>query len=747
MLPSSKRRLSLDDMTAETTDTRRGDTPSQTGIVRSPMKKQRMPVKPKRRTSPLLFPFFSGRGILRSPGKNRSPIKYCSLQTQRPPSHITSQPSLSSMLRHRLTAINKNDSTVRDLYFLSDENEEERVERASNMREISASFGDSSAVVQWVAETVEENIQLRNKNAELSSLYVQAQSERDKSTYLLHETRNKCAEKTFTLEKFKTAFGLKSSNMVPCQQTTDFLENSTPSDSTPQMSGSTSRKRQTLTHKKIIAFGRRCAEGAMNATKEHMGKRAIDYSHALGLSQHKITDIDRVLTTETAQETRKRKAQETDSNRRKIPAMIRTTEERRIKDNNGNDIVSCVQRVCEKLNVQSPTSIDEIEKLETEGRSRCSGKKNACSGFWTAVADEWEKNNTSAKRIYTTDLKALYCEKLNITRSAPIARARHVRVSIPVEAPWGETIILDDITINGLPSAEYCSKLMEGKIKGDNMPRPRRAFNVLQLQMLQKIPQKLIDSRSHLEAILEKISIEGQLPLGFDFTSVLSIELEGWTQTLGEKHSTWKHELLAHLFKRVHEERYDSEIEAAFGEAPTDDEAREWAKNEDVYLGEVVEFLHEDGTVVEARVMHIRVVLLMYLQEAANNGYLKKPTDPFHRRFLKNIMEWKDATNTAKRSLCLGCLKLAPDPENFSSGSGTDPLIWTVCPDMPETKENYEILNTLFVLLRGELDTMHVVDENGETSATFDCSNYGSAIGDAHACEVHDFTYEYFGRC
>lgn len=403
--------------------------------------------------------------------------------------------------------------------------------------------------------------------------------------------------------------------------------------------------------------------------------------------------------------------------------------------------------MCEKLNVQSPTSIDEIEKLETEGRSRCSGKKNACSGFWTAVADEWEKNNTSAKRSYTTDLKALYCEKLNITRSAPIARARHVRVSIPVEAPWGETIILDDITINGLPSAEYCSKLMEGKIKGDNMPRPRRAFNVLQLQMLQQIPQKLIDSRSHLEAILEKISIEGQLPLGFDFTSVLSIELEGWTQTLGEKHPTWKHELLAHLFKRVHEERYDSEIEAAFGVAPTDDEAREWAKNEDVYVGEVVEFLHEDGTVVEARVMHIRVVLLMYLQEAANNGYLKKPTDPFLRRFLKNIMEWKDATNTANRSLCLGCLKLAPDPENFSSGSGTDPLIWTVCPDMPETKENYEILNTLFVLLRGELDTMHVVDENGEISATFDCSNYGSAIGDAHACEVYDFTYEYFGSC
>ena len=152
-------------------------------------------MKPKRRTSPLLFPFFSGRGILRSPGKNRSPFKYCSLQTQRSPSHITSQPSLSSMFRHRLTAITKNDSTVRDLYFLPDENEEERVERASNMREISASFGDSSAVVQWVAETVEENIQLRNKNAELSYLYVQAQSELYKSTYLLHETRNKCAEK------------------------------------------------------------------------------------------------------------------------------------------------------------------------------------------------------------------------------------------------------------------------------------------------------------------------------------------------------------------------------------------------------------------------------------------------------------------------------------------------------------------------------------------------------------------------
>jgi len=115
-------------------------------------------------------------------------------------------------------------------------------------------------------------------------------------------------------------------------------------------------------------------------------------------------------------------------------------------------------------------------------------------------------------------------------------------------------------------------------------------------------------------------------------------------------------QLLARLFQRFAEGRLDSEAEAAFGVKPSDEEARSWAVNGGCYVGHIMSFRDADGATVPMRVLHIRVVLLMHLQKAAINGSLKKPDNPDVPVKFKNLMDWKDATNALKRSLCACCL-------------------------------------------------------------------------------------------
>jgi hypothetical protein len=184
----------------------------------------------------------------------------------------------------------------------------------------------------------------------------------------------------------------------------------------------------------------------------------------------------------------------------------------------------------------------------------------------------------------------------------------------------------------------------------------------------------------------------------------------------------------------------DSEAEAAFGVKPSDEEARSWAVNGDCYVGHIMSFRDADGATVPMRVLHIRTVLLMHLQKAAINGSLKKPDHPDVPVKFKNLMDWKDATNALKRSLCACCLRFAQDSTRFNDVRGTSgnaPILWALSQDMPETKENHAFMNAADSLLREHLTEPLVIhDADGALFGTFDCSDWQSVIGDCHSNEV-----------
>ena len=217
---------------------------------------------------------------------------------------------------------------------------------------------------------------------------------------------------------------------------------------------------------------------------------------------------------------------------------------------------------------------------------------------------------------------------------------------------------------------------------------------------------------------------------------------DGYTTTLINIHKSWEErpELLACLFQRLAEGRLDSEAEKAFGPCPSDKEARDWAIEGNIYVGHVVNFLNADGNTVTMRVLHIRVILLMYLQKAAINGTLKRPVDASKPMKFRNLMDWKDATNCLKRSLCACCLKFSRDSERFNSAcetKGSPPLLWSIGHDMPETKANHNVMNIADSLLREQLrEPLVVHDSTGGVFGTYDCSQWQSLIGDAHSNEV-----------
>eukprot|EP00617_Octactis_speculum_P002075 CAMPEP_0185794580 /NCGR_PEP_ID=MMETSP1174-20130828/160091_1 /TAXON_ID=35687 /ORGANISM="Dictyocha speculum, Strain CCMP1381" /LENGTH=340 /DNA_ID=CAMNT_0028489819 /DNA_START=90 /DNA_END=1109 /DNA_ORIENTATION=+ len=151
-------------------------------------------------------------------------------------------------------------------------------------------------------------------------------------------------------------------------------------------------------------------------------------------------------------------------------------------------------------------------------------------------------------------------------------------------------------------------------------------------------------------------------------------------------------------------------------------------------------FRDADGATVPMRVLHIRAVLLMHLQKAAINGSLKKPDHPDVPVKFKNLMDWKDATNALKRSLCACCLRFAQDSTRFNDVRGTSgnaPIHWALSQDMPETKENHAFMNAADSLLREHLTEPLVIhDADGAVFGTFDCSDWQSVIGDCHSNEA-----------
>ena len=478
------------------------------------------------------------------------------------------------------------------------------------------------------------------------------------------------------------------------------------------------------------------AKSTVQAVTSALKERQTDFAYGSGLSGNQVDMMSRVLTNETSKETTERKEKEFQpgkNKRRKISKEV-------LKEAKTKDIVECVKTICDSMDIEQPFTIEAIEACERKGQ-----QKNH-KGFWCSVAAEWNERDESKKAKgthLTTDLKSLYAEKMNILLKKPEGRPKPRELQADVDLPDGGKCSIT-FTAPVVPRSVKCRDNRNKHRRGNANPASGPGFSKLDLQKLQKIPQKLTDDRDNMIRAMEAADMSGKKASEVNWEHVIQTKFtadDGRITTLQDRHSGWENTtLLAYMFQRIYENRLESEVHKAFGEVPSDAEVRKWAFNEDCYIGQEVRFRHDDDTTVDMRVLHIRAVVLLFLQQCFIDGVLKKPDDPHEPREFKDVCNWKDATNAAKKSVCCCCYKLANDPSNFIPAKallGTVPLMWAVSQNMSETKLNYDLVNTTDGLLHEYLkEPIQIHDMDGKVFATYDFSKWKSVIGDAHYNEV-----------
>lgn len=486
----------------------------------------------------------------------------------------------------------------------------------------------------------------------------------------------------------------------------------------------------------LKSFSNMVASSVVKEATKALNERQTDFAYGIGLSGNQVDLVSRVLTNETTDQRNKRRNKDNitgQNKRRKVSTSVS-------KEAESNDIVQCVTNICNRMGIERPLTKEAIEKCEALGKSK------KYTGFWRSVAHEWNGGDMAEtpKRCHLqTDLKTLYAQKMNIELGNPEGRVKPRDLHAEVDLPSGEKYTIN-FPAPIVPRSEKCRQKRNQQRRGNANPASGPGFTKLDLQKLQKIPKELEDDRDNMIRAMQVAGMHGKKASEVNWEHLIQVPFtaqDGQQSTLQERHRGWENTaLLAFMFQRLYENRLESEAHKAFGAVPSDDDVRQWAFNEDCYIGQEVRFRHDDGTTVDMRVLHIRAVVLLFLQQCHIDGVLKKPDNPLEPREFKDVCNWKDATNAAKKSVCCCCYKLANDHLNFELAKalfGTVPMMWAVSQNMSETKLNYDLMNTTDSLLHDYLkEPIEIYDKNGEVFATYDVSKWKSVIGDAHYNEV-----------